>query len=408
MDNQEQQPLPPVDSPSNSPLINRDAPHVIQPQQTTDSNTLGLPVSVNAPSPSESVPPKIDNPPTNLSTESVPSINPTGVVISPDIPKTNQNPSENKPVKPPVMNNLGFNDRSKPRKSKYIKLGSLSVAVIILALLYFWILPSHLDKQYISSLTPVYNKQSTQMFSVYESLGQPTFATNGTTPATDTKDIAYSNMVIKEASSDTSTLKTKNKLIVLPGTQWLGSVNAIDKKYKAVKTYVTNSQAFLADYMTLTTYISQLDSITSTQLPNVFNALSSNSTAKNLTQLLQNTQNASATLSGLITSLNALHPPTDLKQLNASLIGDLQAVNNDLEGIIGGINSQNSQQISASAAQLEKDFITLSNISNTNVAGLLQNNSLIHSQVVKLEAENPLGSSTSIIQPSTSKNTTST
>jgi hypothetical protein len=271
----------------------------------------------------------------------------------------------------------------------------VAIALVLIALiggiLYFWTLPRHTDSHYKSTISDPYSAQAANMLTVYESFGQPVFTSNGTSTKTDTQNLHVSNVAIETALGSTATLKAVDHLSVLPGTAWFGQTKNTVQQYEAVKQYVQNSQNFLADYQSLTTYISDFEQIETKQVPGVTSSLSAVSTSQTPQQLLASCQNASSSMSALVTSLNGLQPPVDLRSFNTTTIQDFSAVNTALENIVSGISNSNAQQIESAASQLGQAGATLEAYSTTDIAGMLQKGSTIHRQIVQLEMENPLG-----------------
>jgi hypothetical protein len=288
-------------------------------------------------------------------------------------------------------------------KTLYLSLVSALIFLIVISgIVYFFIFPSRWDNKYLSSVKTAYNSQSNQMLTVYESLSRPVFASNNSSVASDTKDLAYANSVIKKANSSTSSLSSANHLTVLPGTKILGSVKQTDKKYKAMRQYITDSQNFLTDYQSVSTYMSQFNSIASTQLTPLFDKINSYNIGPNTStdQLLTISQNSAASIDGIVTSLDGLNPPPDLNNFHTSLVNDLNAWSNDFLGIANGINNNNYQLFVTSANNLDQDANKLIALASSDFAGNFQRDSKIHKEVVKLETENPLGSPKNINQPS--------
>src|SRR5262249_30882117 len=106
-------------------------------------------------------------------------------------------------------------------KSGIIFLAAGTALLLIILLLYFWFLPAHFASQYLDAVKQPYQQQSAQLPVVYDSLHRKVFSSTTTSSASNNKDIAYINGVLRTAQSNTDALKAKNHLTVLPGTAWV-------------------------------------------------------------------------------------------------------------------------------------------------------------------------------------------
>jgi hypothetical protein len=270
----------------------------------------------------------------------------------------------------------------------------LILLVVLLVMVGSLMFQRNSDTKYLADIKTPYNIQSAQMKLVYKSFSEPVFSSNNTTTQTDNTEVTFVNSLIKTAKSETYTLNVDNKLTILPYIQWVSSVSNVHKEHSAMQTYINNSNVFLSDYQTLGTYITGFDAIGDNQLnslSNLFQNLSNNSNVSQLyADMYTDSQKATVYLSEAISAVKKLNPPTDLKQNNSQIINDLSELNADLQSLVEGVNNQNTQQFASAGLKLEQDSQTLNNLANAN-AGMLQKNlKQIHTQILNLEAENPL------------------
>lgn len=337
--------------------------------------------------------------PTNLPGSVISTQTPSdSAVPSPETKTEPQIPSQ-PPTLPPANNltqaqslppNPEFNaQKSGPRKKLIAGLIVL-VVILIAAILYFWFLPSRMNSSYLNNINPAYDQQNSQMKQVYDSLNRKIFTTNDSTAASDKADLAYVDSVIKKAKDSTDQLKSQNHLTILPGTKLFGPAKNTDKKYETMQGYINDSQKFLDDFQDVSTYWKQLNNIEDTQLPEVLNTFNQLANVTTIGQLMSISQSASEKLDKLTTSLNAITPPPDFKQIHESLIADMSSISDDFQEIVSGIKDQNIQQISDAGVKLQKDGNALQELSKTDIAGMFQNSSVIHKEMVKLKSQNPL------------------
>jgi len=318
------------------------------------------------------------------------------------------------------MSNFKVPDDPKEVKIRTMKksliLGGSSLTALLLVVFlvgYLFLIPSKADSHYNSKIKLAYTTQSTSMLSVYESFGRPIFTENNTSKTSDDSDLNYVNSVIKTANKATSSLSSTNHLTVLPGTTIFPAVNKTSAQYRLMKQYVSDSQNFLNDYQNVSIYMSQFENITDNQLTPVLNNIANANITGNssLAQIQLVSQNATAGLTGVVTSFSDLNPPPDFKSLQAKIVTGINKMSNDFQGIVNAINSDNYQLLLTSATNLDTDADNLNSVSTSNFVGYLQKDSLIHKEIVKLEAENPLGLNSHItpgITPHNSGNSVST
>ena len=282
--------------------------------------------------------------------------------------------------------------RTKLNSAGFAHIEALVIIIVIVVIVFVggFVYQNSADTKYHTAVKPAYDKQSTQMAVVYKSFGRPVFSSNDSTPDSDKQDLSFINTAIQDAQSETNNLTTQNKLMIVPGLSWMSSVSKTSKENTAVKQYINDSNAFLTNYQTLSTYVTQLEKIENTQLTAFTDSVNQVSDATSLTELSTTTGNASKKLSTTIDSLRTLKPTSDVQKINTDLINDLDNMNTDLKNIAAGADAKNSAAISSAANKLVQDSTTLEAFAGTDVASILQGDSQIHQQITKLEAEKPL------------------
>jgi hypothetical protein len=389
MENQNPQ-LPPSSENNNPPIINNDQTDARQPSaafsNTISDNRQIPPTYSPSLTPPTAVPPNAIYPPANQVPQNL-AVNNQAL----NSPASGSAQFSNPPVDIYSANSQAIKKANLVRNIHWrivipIILGGFG----ILLLFYFIILPIYWANNYLSSIKAPYNTQTASMTTVYISFSRPVFTSNTTTDQSDSVDLSYTQGVITKGLSATTSLKSKNHLIVLPLTTWLHPVSKANKQYIAMKQYVGDSKSFLSDYQTLSTYITQLEKIQQNQAPQVNSSIAALAQANNASQLLTASQNATAALGAFITSLKTLHPSIDVQGLNTNLITNFNTVNVALLGVTNGIETRNSAELSESGAQLQSGAISLGQALNINTASLLQNNSVIKQQINKLQSEHPL------------------
>jgi hypothetical protein len=353
----------------NNPETNNNKPEVIQAQM----NPAETPSTPDAPT-------------TPQITPSAPTIEPSTSsqsIITPAIPAQGVN----------VV--LGNNDTSlKTQKSLRFKFSpiiliSASGLLVLIVLLYMFILPSMWSSSYSKKVQTAYNQQSSQMSDVYKSLNGPVFSGTTITAAgnNELQNIADS---ISTANTNTSSLKAKNHLIVLPGTTWQKSVSSANQTYQSMKKYISDSTAFLTDYNEFVTYIQQYEQISINQFPTLINQLSIINKGAQASTFIGDLQTASATIGDISNKFSKLKPSPDLVEFNQSVVNNLSDISNALASQIGDIQTNSQQAFNDQKAIYVSAYQTLATTLNSHPLANLQTNSIVHSQITALENEHPL------------------
>ncbi len=285
-----------------------------------------------------------------------------------------------------------FNPGAAKMRMALILSGSVAVVLIIVLAVYFMMIPNQRSQAYISKVTPEYQAQVAKMQVVYAAFVSPTFATNATTTAQDTAEFSQANAAIKAATDATNTLQADNHLNLLPGTDSFGKSKTAEAQYKATTAYVNDSQAFLSSFQTLVTYTSKFETISQSELPSVLTAMTNAGKATTPQALLSGCQQTVVLLTKVTNDISFLQPPSDLKSFQTTILGKLNALSSALQGIVAGIQSQNTQEIENSAAALQTAGNDLQSY-NPNLGDLLQHGSSMSNLLNKLKAEKPLSQS---------------
>lgn len=255
----------------------------------------------------------------------------------------------------------------------------------------FLVFQTQADSKYQTNVKAAYGAQSAKMNAAYEAFTKPVFSSNDTTTASDATDIAAINAAIIAAKSETNNLAAKNKLTVLPGTTLLSSVNKTNKEHKNVQKYVNDSNTFLNEFQMLSTYKTEFDKIGNGQLTDFFNSLSNLTNDATVAEISTDIQSASTSLNGAIAAMKNLKPSADVQKLNTDVIANLTTLSNDLKSITATLSGTDQQQMADAITKLGTDLTTAQdNIAKDDVTSTLQKNSVVHTQIVSLKAENPL------------------
>lgn len=229
------------------------------------------------------------------------------------------------------------------------------------------------------------------MAAVYQSIGRPVFTSDHSTEASDNQDISYINSALQTATNNTNALKAKDHLTMLPGATWSHSVSSANSEYTAMQQYVTDSQTFLSDYQTLTTYAQQSNRIAKSQLPALlddFNAFQGSTSSKPaFVAILQKT---TARLQSISTQVKALNPSQDVQQYNSDLLNDLSGMNDGLQNLSDALNGNTSVNSLSAAGEFQTSITNFSRLITTNPTAHIQTSSTIHNQITTLQSEHPL------------------
>jgi hypothetical protein len=269
--------------------------------------------------------------------------------------------------------------------------GSSGLLLLVAVIMYLYILPTVWSHSYTKAVKPAYEQQVSQMAAVYQSIDRPIFTSSNTTAANDTQDVQYISSIIQTAISNTNVLKTKDHLIVPPGTTWLQSVSLADAEYRAMQQYISDSQAFLEDYKTLLIYVEQIGQIGQTQLPSLADNLNTiNKGSSSESTFLADLQNASSNLQSFIDQLKGLKAPADLQEFNQDLRTDLNNMNSALSAQESDIQNNNDTDFQSQRAAYTTAYNNFVTLMSSNPTADIQTNSTIHNQITTLQEQHPI------------------
>ena len=259
--------------------------------------------------------------------------------------------------------------RTKKRKIFFgLIAGLLLITSLSLAFYsYFWILPLRHNNQYESTIQPAYSQQHTEMLSVYKTVNSPAFTSITTSPSVEVQDLTDINATIQQANALTGTLGTDNSLTAWPETERLSSVKRDLHQSILLQQYVNDSETFLNNYLAASTYALQFEHIENfAQLSAFFNSISVIDKSTTAAQLLAASSSSSKDLGSAISAISTINSPSDFQQFNTSQVKQLDDVNNEFIDTIGSINGEDSEQITNTISQLNKDADALHGFSNNN------------------------------------------
>jgi len=269
--------------------------------------------------------------------------------------------------------------------------GAVLILLIILAT-YFLVLPSTWSSSYTKSIKPAYDQQADQMVAVYLSINRPVFTSSNSSQATNTQDLAYINGVLETAASNTDNLQAKNKLIVLPATTWLGSVSKANNVYQNMQQYLLDSQNFLTDYQTLTTYVTKIKKIGDSLLPSMQPDINNiDSSENNSANAIVACQKMISDVQKFQTQIKSLTPSPDLKEFNSNLLTDTTGMINGLTGLVVTFQSTPSIQTYESVAEFDASAYGFIQLLQSNPTANIATSSVLYGQILDLQKEKPLG-----------------
>ena len=297
------------------------------------------------------------------------------------------------PVNTEIISSGSIEKGANARRRKIILISvvsSISFLVIFVAV-YFWILPAHWASAYSSKVKTAYNQQTTKMNVVYESFSRPGYNPGQTTLAGDEQDYSYTEGVIKDAQTDTTTLAAQNHLTLWPGMSLLPAAAKAKKEYQAIGSYVAQSNAYLSDYQETAVYLGKFLTVADTDLPQVLGALAAFGNARTLAAFTASSQAASPVISQFVTDLSALQPSPDLKQTNDDLIDANSQLKTGLDGMNQAISVKDLNELILNAEQVQQAGAKLQALGQTSIAQELQGDSShLKSQIAALKSANPL------------------
>jgi|GEM_PF-4498190 len=281
----------------------------------------------------------------------------------------------------------------------HIELIFIVVVLAIIVLAGLTVYQNKADKNYSLKIQSAYNQQAAQMKKLYDSFSLPVFASDNSNPSSDTKELATINQEISHATQLTNKLKDTNNIVLFP----LITNAQARKQHKAVAQYIDDSTAFLQQYQELATYIKGLEAALNdySKAAEAFTQLQTVQSLQALSNQLNN--NPDLNFFKPLEELSQLTPPTDLRSAHQKLLSAYSNFQKDFGTLTRDVDSCQGGQSLIQAGDCPSVVPDLLNISGKDTAALelafhyndladtsLQHNSLIHKQLVKLEAEKPL------------------
>jgi hypothetical protein len=244
---------------------------------------------------------------------------------------------------------------------------------------------------YKKNIIPAYTNQGEQMKLVGESLKRNVWTNRNSTADSDAKDFAYIQTNITKEIAYTDKLAKTNDVIVLPGSTVISSVKKLKTTRDLMKVYIKDSGVFLNDYQELLNYARDSSSIGYKDINATFVDVSQINASSSPSQILTSYSSALKSINSAISSYKKLTPPSDLASYNQQVISRLQDIGNGLSSSINDINSNNLNKLATDSVALSQAATALITLGNTDLYTRLSTNSVIHSDLVKLKADNPLG-----------------
>ncbi len=287
-----------------------------------------------------------------------------------------------------------------PRKSKpkrkinfHIWQAAVLAALLIIAAAVTGVfLPNYWSNSYLSKVTPAYNYQSAKMLLVYEAFARPVFSSNNSPSyKSDMGDYAAASQAINAARVGTNQLQTDNQLTSWPSLLVLSKTKQAEATNLAMNQYIKNSQNLLNNFSVLIAYLKGFETITYAESPMLVTAVKEINNATTRSQLIAGVQNLQSGLTSTVTTINDLHPPAYLSSFNTITINDCTALAAAAGNFITAVNNLSVSELSVANNQYTQASNRLVTEMSINMAGLLQNHSPIHSEIIRLESENPLG-----------------
>ncbi|MEI6152305.1 MAG: hypothetical protein WCQ10_07245 [Chitinophagia bacterium] len=249
-----------------------------------------------------------------------------------------------------------------------------------------YVYQNNVGTNYKKNIVPAFTNQGEQMKVVAESFNRPVWTSNTTTSDSDTNDFAYINPNITKAVILTNKLSDDNKPLILPGATLFGSGKKLKNSQTSMSIYISDSYAFLKDYQALSTYAQQTEKIQA-GMGAVLTSLDQSASATSPAQIAELYKTDVQGLDTVIAAYKKLTPPADLVSLNSKLITALSSLRTYMSNSITDINTNNAASLYTDSNGLIAASGTLISISGTDVTAQLQGKSIIHGQIVKLNAD---------------------
>jgi hypothetical protein len=262
----------------------------------------------------------------------------------------------------PVVGGSSANSRAlgsmqgSPHRFWMIAVTASLIAVLVVAVVYFLVLPLHFSSAYQSRIKPAYASQSASMNAVYQSFKDPVYS-NGQSATASSSVFRSSNQAVSTAIQQTNQLSKTADMTVLPLTTMLSAAHKARLSQISVEQYTSNSTAFLKDYQQLNTYLIGFNQADMANEPKLTATLSTLNKSTTPAQFESNLQLTETVLTTFVSALKELHPSPDLVPFNTSIINDLQDFNTSFEGIQAGVSNSSASEIDQSTAQLQQTSV---------------------------------------------------
>lgn len=256
------------------------------------------------------------------------------------------------------------------QRSQAIPMAGVLV-VVLLALGYFFVVPTLQVNGYAKSSKPSHNEINDKMLLVYDNFTKPVFTSADTTAASDQIDIDSGKNAVKDANAilDANSA-TLTGFKPLPLMSWLTRYHNAQQLATDEKSYVSKSRAFLKDYSALLAYIDQSTAIEAkaeTTSKNLQDNLQNASDVASLTKLLDS---AVSQLQPLVDQEQALVPPSYLKDEQSSSLTDTKNFLNTLKDLSAAVKSLNVDQIQADGDKVNQEITDSQSADEKFVAAL--------------------------------------
>lgn len=291
-----------------------------------------------------------------------------------------------------IAGSVGTTTTAGPRRLRGgTVIAGLAGGLLLTCAVYFLVLPAVWSSSYVSRIKPAYQKQSSQLTAVFQSLGRPVFTGSNASATSNSQDFQYISGVIQTALTNTASLKASNQLTVLPLTAWQHNVASANSHYQAMRQYVSDSQTFLSDYKTLVIYTEQIGQIAQVQLPSLAKNLDLvNKGSNNLAAFTADLQAASSNLQSFINQLKGLKAPPDMQLFNQTLLTDLTDMNSALSAQQTDIQANDALDFRHQAAVYVSSYKDFVGLLESNPTANIQTSSALHDEITTLQGEHPL------------------
>ena len=289
------------------------------------------------------------------------------------------------------MNKI-FN-KIKKNENGFSHIEILLVIVFVVAIIGVggYVYQKNVGDTYKKNIIPAYTNQGEQMKLVGESLKRNVWTDRNSTADSNAKDFAYIQTNLTKEVAYTDKLSNTNDVIVLPGSTVISSVRKLKTTRDLMKVYIKDSRVFLNDYQDLLNYTRDSDSIGYKDINATFVAVSKITALSSPSEIMTSYSSALKSINSAISSYKKLTPPSDLASYNQQVISRLQDISNGLSCSINDMNSNNLNKLATNSVALAQAETSLIILGQTDLYTKLSTNSVIHSDLVKLKADNPLG-----------------